>query len=73
MQASELAATQQHLREHVEHIFSLPAWLASPRQTELLEALHALETQSAEVIWQQHTERCSAALPQIDAFHLLAL
>ena len=53
LQASELAITQQQLMELVERMFSSPAWRASPRQTELVEALQALEAQSAEVVWQQ--------------------
>ena len=52
-QASELASTRQQLMELVERMFSSPAWRASPRQTELVEALQALEAQSAEVVWQQ--------------------
>ena len=72
LQASELAGTQQQLMELVERMFSSPAWRASPRQTELADALRALAARSAEVSCQRLLEHGStgiqstpAALPHV--------
>jgi hypothetical protein len=56
LQASELASTQQQLMDHVERMFSSPAWRASPRQAELADAQRALAARSAEVRCQQPLE-----------------
>ena len=34
LQLSELGSTQRSLEDHIERMFSSPAWRASPRQCE---------------------------------------
>lgn len=45
---SELATTRRQLEGHISAMFSAPAWRASPRQTELADALAALQGQETE-------------------------